>query len=148
MLTETDARELDENPIYAGVNFIHSHQYDGFGNHTQHDAPTVVRGTDTPQKISERWTFNEFGQPLSHIDPNGNITTYAYFDGSSSGGDINTKGRFGGYIKSMTHGAKGSADPATNLIYCPKLLCPSPLSFRSQLNLLLQFIAGFLQCIV
>jgi YD repeat-containing protein len=114
-LTETDAREFDDNPIYAGLNFIHAHQYDGFGNHTRHDAPTVARRSETPQKISETWSFNEFGQPLSHRDPNGNLTTYAYFEGRRNGGDINTKGRFGGYLKAVTRGAEGSADPAPHL---------------------------------
>ncbi len=114
-LTKTDPREFDENPIYAGLNFIHTHEYDTVGNHTQHDAPTVTLGTTIPQKIRAQWTYNSFGQPVSYSDPNGNITTYAYFSGSSSGGDINTKGRFGGYLKSMTRGAEGSTDPATNL---------------------------------
>jgi len=115
MVTETDPREFDDNPIYAGINFIHKHQYDASGNHIQHDKPTVSLGTETPQKITERWMFNDFGQPLSHTDANGNITNYAYFDGSSVGGGINTKGFFGGYLKSVTRGADGSADQATNL---------------------------------
>ncbi len=116
LLTETDAREFDDNPIYAGINFIHSHQYNDFGNHTQHDAPTVSLGTEMPQKITEQWTFNGFGQPLSHIDANNNIINYVYFDGASSGGDINTKGQFGGYLKSITRGADGSADLITQLV--------------------------------
>ena len=115
MLTETDPREFVENPIYAGLNFIHTHEYDTFGNHIQHNAPTVTLGTTIPQKIRDQWTYNSSGQPLSHGDPNGNITTYAYFEGNSSGGNINTKGRFGGYLKSTTRGAEGSTDPATNL---------------------------------
>ncbi len=117
MLTEIDTREFDTNAIYAGVNFVHQYRYDDFGNKIQHDAPRVSLGTDIPQKISEYWTYNDFGQRLSHTDANGNITSWRYFSGKSSGGDINSKGRFGGYLKSTTQGDKGSADEVTRLTW-------------------------------
>lgn len=110
-----EPRGFDDNPIYAGLNFTHSYQYDTRGNRTRHDAPTVTRGLETPQVIAENWSYNEFGQVLQHIDANQNITTNTYHDGPSIGGDINAKGRFGGYLQSVTRGDEGSQNTATNL---------------------------------
>lgn len=115
LLSQTDPRAFDGNAIYSGLNFESTYQYDDRGNRIAHNAPTVTRGIDTPQILSETWTYNSAGQVLSHADPNGNITTYAYYAGSSIGGDINSKGEFGGYLKSATQGADGSADPVTKL---------------------------------
>ncbi len=115
LINRTDSRAFDINPIYEGLNFIHTYEYDKFGNRIRHNAPTVTRGVNEPQLIAEIWTYNQFGQVLSETDPNGNITTYTYFEGMSQGGNINTKGRFGGYLASMTRGATGSADAVTNL---------------------------------
>ncbi|MEZ5402399.1 MAG: RHS repeat-associated core domain-containing protein [Bryobacteraceae bacterium] len=111
----TEPRGFDDNPIYAGLGFTHSYRYDARGNRTRHDAPTVTRGVDAPQIIAETWSYNEFGQVLQHTGPNGNITANAYYDGPSTGGDINAKGPFGGYLRSVTRGAGGSKDAATNL---------------------------------
>jgi RHS repeat-associated protein len=115
LLTQTDPRVYDTNPIYAGLNFVHSYQYDTTGNKISHSAPIVTRGVSAPQAIVEFWTYNSFGQKLSHTDANGDITTYTYNAGTSSGGDINTVGTFGGYLATMTCGAVGSADPVTSL---------------------------------
>ncbi|GJL76748.1 RHS repeat-associated core domain-containing protein [Nitrosomonas sp.] len=115
LLSQTDPRAFDDNAIYSGLNFESTYQYDDRGNRIAHSAPIVARGIDTPQIISETWTYNSAGQVLNHTDPNGNITTYVYYAGSSTGGDINSKGESGGYLKSTTRGADGSADPATNL---------------------------------
>ena len=111
----TEARGFDDNPIYTALNFSHTYQYDARGNRTRHDAPTVTRGVDRPQVIAESWIYNQFGQALQHIDANGNITINTYYDGPSIGGDINTKGRFGGYLQSVARGADGSQNTATNL---------------------------------
>ena len=115
MLSWSDPRAFDDNPIYAGMNFVHGYEYDERGNRIRHDAPTVTRGGDASQVITESWTYNEFGQPLQHMDANKNLTVNVYFDGPSIGGDINTKGEFGGYFASTTVGAEGSEDAATNL---------------------------------
>jgi RHS repeat-associated protein len=115
LLTRTDPRAYDGNPIYAGLSFVHSYQYDADGNPTNHSAPTVTRGVITPQAIVESWTYNVYGQQLSYTDPNGDITTYAYYTGTSTGGNINTPGMYGGYLASVTWGAGGSADPVTSL---------------------------------
>ncbi|MCP4545801.1 MAG: RHS repeat-associated core domain-containing protein [bacterium] len=115
-LTYTEPRAFDDNPIYDGLEFTHKYYYDAAGNRTRHVAPTVTRGTDGEQQvIEETWTHNDAGQVTSHTDPNGNVTTYTYFDGTATGGDVNTKGQFAGYPESVTRGAVGSADPATNL---------------------------------
>ncbi|MBX3335240.1 MAG: hypothetical protein KF876_14030 [Nitrospira sp.] len=110
-----EPRGFDDSPIYAGLNFTHTYRYDAHGNRTRHDAPTVTRGLETPQVIAENWSYNEFGQVRQHIDANQNITTNTYYDGPSIGADINTKGRFGGYLQSVTRGAEGSQNTATNL---------------------------------
>jgi RHS repeat-associated protein len=115
LLTRTDPRAYDTNAIYAGLNFVHTYVYDAFGNRTNHTAPTVTLGVTSPQPIVESWTYNAYGQMLSHLDPNGNLTTYAYYVGTSAGGNINTPGMYGGYRASMTQGAAGSADPVTSL---------------------------------
>ncbi len=111
----TEARGFDESSIYAGLNFTHTYQYDARGNRIRHDAPTVTRGVDSPQVILESWIYNQFGQVLQHVDANGNVTANAYYDGPSTGGDISTKGTFGGYLQSVTRGADGSQNTATNL---------------------------------
>jgi len=111
----TDPRAFDDSPLYAGLTFEHAYAYDARGNRIRHDAPTVTRGVDTPQAITESWTYNTFGQVLQHVDPNGNVTANTYYDGTSTGGDINTKGTFGGYLASTTVGADGSADAVTDL---------------------------------
>ncbi len=115
MLSQTDPRTYDPNPIYTGLNFVHTYQYDANGNRLSHEAPTVTRGVASPQAIAESWTYNIYGQKLSYTDPNGDITTYAYYTGASTGGNINTVGSFGGYLASVTKGATGSADPVTSL---------------------------------
>ncbi|HSR66637.1 MAG TPA: hypothetical protein VLU25_01745, partial [Acidobacteriota bacterium] len=127
-LTYTEPRAFDENPVYDGLNFTHAYSYDEIdpatgqtitrGNRTRYDAPTVTRGVDAPQIITEGWQYNEFGQLITHTDPDGNITTYTYHTGgfsSLSPGNINSQAAFPGYMASMTRGATGSADPATNL---------------------------------
>lgn len=114
-LSKTGPRAWDDNPIYAGLSFEHRYQYDAFGNRILHESPTVTRGVGTPQVIIDAWTYNSFGQMLTHTNPNCNISVNTYFDGSSTGGDINTKGQFGGYIQSVTRGADGSFDAVTNL---------------------------------
>ena len=115
LLTRTEPRAFDTNPLYAGLDFTHFYDYDERGNQTRHDAPVVTRGVEDPQVISETWAYNEFGQPVRHVDANGNVTSYSYFTGPSTGGDINTKGGFGGYRESEKHGAAGSVDPAPDL---------------------------------
>ena len=129
LLSQTDPRAADDNAIYSGLNFESNYQYDNRGNRTRHDAPTVTRGIDTPQTISEFWTYNSTGQMLSHTDPNGNVTTNIYYVVSSVGGDINSKGQFGGYLKSVTRGADGSTDQATNLTTTYKV---NPLGMTTQ----------------
>jgi RHS repeat-associated protein len=114
-VTEADPRAFDLNPIYAGLNFTSSWQYDAQGNMVSHAAPAVTRGVPAPQLIVESWTYNSFGQVTSHSDPNGNITRYTYYAGPSTGGDINTQGTFGGYLSAITRGGSGSTDPAVNL---------------------------------
>ncbi|GJL63170.1 MAG: hypothetical protein NPIRA04_18240 [Nitrospirales bacterium] len=121
LLSRSDPREFDKNPIYASLNFVHTYAYDQFGNRLRHDAPTVTRGVNVPQTISESWTYNLFGQMLTHTDPNGNLTVHTYYEGPSSGGDINTKGEFGGYLNSVTRGADGSTDSVTNLTTTSKV---------------------------
>ncbi len=115
VLTYTEPRAFEDNPIYEGLDFTHSYIYDERGNRIRHDAPTVTRGVSGDQTIIESWTYNEFGQMTSHTDANGNIMTYTYFDGLSTGGDVNTKGEFGGYMSSMTVGAGGSIDTVADL---------------------------------
>jgi RHS repeat-associated protein len=115
LLTQTDPRAYDTSPIYAGLNFVHTFQYDTTGNKLSHSSPTVTRGVSAPQTIGESWTYNAHGQKLSRTDANGNITTFAYNNGTSSGGDINTAGSFGGYLAAVTRGAVGSADSVTSL---------------------------------
>lgn len=126
LLTYTEPRSFDDNPIYRGMSFTHTYAYDtrfnpetgrfADGNRTVHLGPTVTRGVQTPQTIFERWTYNEHGQMTSHVDANDNLTTYTYFEGSrTGGGDVNTQGEFAGYIASMTRGAAGSEDPETDL---------------------------------
>ena len=114
-LTETDPREFDQLSLYAGLNLVHRYHYDDRGNRTVREAPTVSLGTPHPQKIVWHWQYNGYGQPLLAVDPNGNITRYAYYEGDSSGGDINSRGRAGGYLKSVTRGAAGSSDAVTGL---------------------------------
>lgn len=114
--TYKEPRAFDDHPIYAGLDFTHRYRYDNAGNRIRHEAPDVTRGVEgPPQVITESWIYNDFGQVTSHTDPDGNVTTYTYFTGPSSGGNINTKGEFGGYMASMTRGAEGSADPVTAL---------------------------------
>jgi RHS repeat-associated protein len=115
LLTQIDPRAYDTNPIYASLSFVHTYQYDAYGNQTSHAAPTVTRGVSAPQAIVESWTYNAYGQMLSSTDPNGDITTYTYYTGPSTGGNLNTKGGFGGYLASINRGAVGSADPVTSL---------------------------------
>ncbi|MGB7949788.1 MAG: hypothetical protein WCH75_19060, partial [Candidatus Binatia bacterium] len=115
LLSWTDPRAFDDNPIYAGLKFVHTYEYDLRGNRIRHNAPTLTRGGDAPQSITESWTYNEFGQLLQSLDGNGNLTVNRYFEGPSTGGDINTKGQFGGYLVSTTVGAEGSRDAATRL---------------------------------
>ena len=75
----------------------------------------------TPQAIVESRTYNAYGQPLTQTDPNGDITTYTYYTGTSTGGNINTPGMYGGYLASATRGAAGSADPVTSLTTAYKI---------------------------
>ena len=111
----------DTNASYAGLNFVHSYPYDANGNQTSHAAPTVTRGVGAPQAIVEFRTYNAYGQPLTQTDPNGDITTYTYYTGTSTGGNINTPGMYGGYLASVTRGAAGSADPVTSLTTAYKI---------------------------
>jgi RHS repeat-associated protein len=115
LLSYTEPRGFDANPIYAGLNLTHTYTYDRAGNRVRHDAPVVTRGVEGEQAVTESWTYNEFGQVTSHTDPNGNVTTYTYFDGPSEGGDVNTQGEIGGYLASMNRGAAGSSDAVTDL---------------------------------
>lgn len=124
-----EPRGFDDNLIYTELNFVHTYQYDARGNRTQHDSPTVTRGVDTPQVITESWTYNEFGQVLQHLDANGNVTANTYYDGPSTGGDMNTKGAFSGYLQSVTRGAEGSRDAATHLTTTYKI---NPLGMTTQ----------------
>ena len=116
MLTYVEPRGFDTNPIYLGLSFTHTYTYTLSGNLATHTAPVVTRGVPAPQTIVDSWTYNLYGQVLTFTDPNGNITTTDYFSGSSVGGTINTQGMFGGYRSSITVGAVGSTDPATNLV--------------------------------
>ena len=115
LLGRTDPRAFDDNLLYQGVDFVHNYSYDEFGNLIRRDSPTVTLGVNGAQPIVESWNYNAFGQPLTHTDPNGNVTARSYFLGPSSGGDVNTKGEFGGYMASMTFGAPDSSDSVTNL---------------------------------
>ncbi|MCP4656827.1 MAG: hypothetical protein GY856_15565 [bacterium] len=115
-LTYTEPRAFDDHPIYAGLDFTHEYYYDAAGNRTRHVAPTVTRGVDGEQQvIEETWTYNDDGQVTGHTDPNGNVTTYTYFEGPATGGDVNSQGEYGGYLASVTRGAEGSVDAETNL---------------------------------
>ena len=117
-LTYKEPRAFDDNPIYDDLDFTHTYQYDLVGNRIRHDSPTVTQGVDQPQVITESWQYNEFGQVIRHIDPNGNITSYTYHQGGLLGlssGNINSQGTYRGYLASMTRGAAGSADPVTDL---------------------------------
>ena len=95
--------------------FIHTYEHDPQGNLKLHIGPDVTRGVPVPQEIRESWTYNDRGQMLSHLDPNGNLTTYTYFSGPVGGGNINTRGEFDGFLSSITRGAAGSADPEAGL---------------------------------
>jgi|GEM_PF-6375795 len=151
LLSQTDPRAFDDNAIYSGLSFESTWQYDNRGNRTRHDAPTVTRGIVGPQTINEFWTYNSAGQMLGHTDPNGNITTNIYYVGSSIGGDINSKGEFGGYLKSMTRGVNGSTDLATNLTTTYKVnplgmttqeIDPKGFVYDTQYNDLQEMVAG------
>jgi RHS repeat-associated protein len=115
LVSYTEPRAFDDNPLYAGLSFTHAYAYDARGNRIRHQAPRVTRGVESAQTIVESWTYDARGQVLTHTDANGNLTRYAYFDGPSTGGDVNSKGEFGGYLASVTRGAAGSADPAPRL---------------------------------
>ena len=113
--TITDPREFDSNPIYAGADIVHRYEYDARGNTISHRSPQATLGQAAPQLIVESWDYNQFGQQVSHTDPNGNITRTEYHSGSSVGGDVNTPGTFGGYPSAVVSGAPGSADSAPAL---------------------------------
>ena len=115
LISQTDPRAHSSDLLYAGLNFVHSYEYDLFGNRIRHTSPLVTRGVTVPQAISESWTYNQHGQVLSHADANTNVTLYAYHTGPIGGGSINTAGTFSGYLASITRGATGSRDPAANL---------------------------------
>jgi RHS repeat-associated protein len=115
LIRSSEARAFDDNPVYAGLNFTDDYAYDTRGNRLTHTAPTVTRGVEAPQAIVESWTYNAFGQMLSHTDPNTNVTTWTYYSGPSAGGDVNSQGAFGGYPATETRGAPGSIDPVTAL---------------------------------
>jgi RHS repeat-associated protein len=116
MTSRTDPRFFDDHPLYGDLNFTHQYEYDSRGNQVTHTAPTATLGVEDPQPMVESWTYNEHGQHLSHTDANKNITRFNYHEGPSSGGDINTKGTFGGYPAAVTRGAAGSSDGALNLV--------------------------------
>ena len=113
MISWTEPRAFDESGLYQGLDFVHNYAYDGRGNQTLYRAPKVTRGQ--AQTIAETWVYNGFGQVIRNTDANGNLTSYTYHQGPSSGGDINSKGTFGGYLASITFGDRGSADPETLL---------------------------------
>jgi len=115
LLTRKEPRGFSGSPLYSGLSFVHHHEYDTRGNRLRHVAPTVTRGQSAPQPVVETWTYDEHGRELTHVDPNGNRTEYAYYDGPVTGGGLNTAGEFGGYLKSITRGAAGSTDPAPQL---------------------------------
>jgi RHS repeat-associated protein len=116
LLTYTEPRAFDAGSLYAGLAFTHRYEYDGNGNLTAQGAPTVTRGQGGPQPIRETWAYNASGQMLSHRDANGNLTLYTYFEGPSLGGNVNTRGAFGGYLAAVTRGAQGSAGWPLNLM--------------------------------
>lgn len=116
LLTYTEPRGFDTSPVYTGLGFTHRYVYDPAGNLTTHTSPTVTRGVPGgSQPIVEAWTYNPFGQPLSHRDPNGNLTTFTYFEGPGRARGVNARDGFAGYMASMTRGASGSTGDALDL---------------------------------
>ncbi len=102
------------------------------GNLVRRDRPTVqlnptsnqaAADGDASQEIVDRYTYNSFGQRISHEDPRGNIGTWDYFgenDPDGDGQDL-TPGRdaaAGGYLRQQTRDAiagprrRDAADPA------------------------------------
>jgi RHS repeat-associated protein len=114
-LTETDPLAFDSSPLYAGLNFLHTYGYDSHGNLIKHSAPAITRGVISPQTVTESWTYNEHGQVLTYRDPNGNVTSYTYYDLGALSQDVNAKGGYPGYLAGITRGADGSLHPAVNL---------------------------------
>ncbi|MCL4177685.1 MAG: hypothetical protein KJ072_08035 [Verrucomicrobia bacterium] len=114
-LSETGPRAFSGSPLDAGLSFVTAHQYDAAGNRIRTVHPTITRGVQEPQPVTESWTYNGRGQPLSHTDPNGNVIRWEFHAGPATGGDINTRGSFPGYPAAEIRGATGSADGELNL---------------------------------
>jgi YD repeat-containing protein len=117
LLTATDPRQFDSSRLYTGLSFVHSYQYDAFGNLTQHAAPTVNRGTADPQIILYGWDYNTKGQVTRHVDGSGNVSTWTYNEGGpNAGGDVEAAGTFNGYLNCYTLGVEHSTDPAVSAV--------------------------------
>ncbi len=60
------------------------------GNIARKQEPTVLLPDGTLQSIITEYTYNEFGEMTSEIDPEGNVDDYFYFPENDPDGDGNT----------------------------------------------------------
>ena len=77
------------------------------GNVVRKQQPTVLLPDSSLQSIITEYTYNQFGQLTSEIDPEGNVDDYFYFPENDPDGDGNTSpgtraglnASTGGYLK-------------------------------------------------
>ncbi|MCC6573369.1 MAG: hypothetical protein IT462_06205 [Planctomycetes bacterium] len=56
------------------------------GNLVMASAPSVTLGQPSAQTIESRTTYNQYGQPISSVDGEGNVTHFRYYSGSGHDG--------------------------------------------------------------
>jgi RHS repeat-associated protein len=62
----------------SAARYTTTYTYDGTGNLTMKQQPTVALPGGTSQLIETDYTYNSFGQMTSETDPEGNVTQYQY----------------------------------------------------------------------
>lgn len=67
-----------------------TYMYDSRGNLTEKRDPTVTLPDNSSQPIITEYTYNQFGQMTSEIDPEGNVDEYFYHPENDPDGDGDT----------------------------------------------------------
>lgn len=117
-----DAAGLCQSPLGDINGDGHTDQM--LGNVIRSQQPTMTLATDptagapvAPQEIVALFTYNDFGQRLTVVDPEKNVNTYAYYSERDPNGDGVTDNpagdaNSGGYLRQITRDT--ASDPARN----------------------------------
>jgi len=67
-------------------------------------------GLQTAQTAQETWAWNEYGQEIRHVDPEGNVTLRTYHSATDPAGLSDASAGDGGFLRSLVEDAEAGAD--------------------------------------